>query len=78
MNLQEYKGCTLNERLMLRGTLKEFEKAVQKRDKKELLIILNAVEIENPDIDFILKHTKIKKMNWFKKLWLQYFDKSNY
>lgn len=63
-----YSGTTLNERLYQSGDLKRFNKALRKKDREELTEILKSVEIENPDIDFLIENTKIDD-SWLVRMW---------
>ncbi|TPV31127.1 hypothetical protein FJ651_15560 [Paucihalobacter ruber] len=64
----KYREGTLNERLVLNGELRRFEKAIRNKDKDELISVLKSVGIENPDVDFIMNHTKLRKENLFKRI----------
>ncbi len=63
---------TLNERLSSSGNFKKFDRALKRNDRKELLIILKSVGIENPDIDFLIKNAKTNKP-WLFKIWDKIF-----
>jgi hypothetical protein len=51
-----YKGMTVNERLYVSGLIEEFDLAVEKKKKDEIIAILKKVEITDESaIELILK-----------------------
>ncbi len=45
-----YAGMTVNERLYLSGQLKEFDAAIDCKDKAKLIEILRDIEVDEPSI----------------------------
>ncbi len=68
----KHKGQTLNERLIFSGQLKQFELALRNQNKLELVSILKSLDIDNPDVEFILKNTKLDRRNIFHKFQRKY------
>ena len=66
--MNAHKTSTLNERLVLNGELRKFEKAIKNKNRTELLHILKSVGLENPDIDFIIENTKLEKRSLIKRI----------
>lgn len=67
----ENEGWTLNERLYHYGKLKAFDKALRKKDKVELLSIMQSVGLTNYDmsnVDFLLQHAKVDRLSFFEKI----------
>jgi hypothetical protein len=56
-----YSGMTVNERLVISGLLKEFDKARKKKDSKELISLLKKIEIDESSINKILEKFGIQK-----------------
>jgi hypothetical protein len=58
----EYAGMTLNERLVVAGTLAEFDNAVRRGDRDAMFMLLLGVEIEaeaaRETIDAVLSNPK--------------------
>lgn len=53
----KYAGMTVNERLYVSGLMDEFDKAVEKKDVKIIILILEKVEItDDSSIKAILEH----------------------
>jgi hypothetical protein len=52
---QNFKGMTVNERLYLSGLMDAFDLARERRDKEQLIEILQRVEVDDPSIKQILE-----------------------
>ena len=52
---QKYAGMTVNERLYVSGLIKNFDKAVKKRDIEAVVLILKKVEFTDSTIQPILE-----------------------
>lgn len=62
---------TLNERLVYYEQLKRFEKAIKKKDRKELLLILQSIGLTKSnmdDVDFLIENTKLEHTGVFEKI----------
>jgi hypothetical protein len=57
----DYSGMTVNERLVISGLLKDFDKARKKRDTKTMLIILKKIEIDESSTADILTKFGLKR-----------------
>ena len=53
------KGMTVNERLYVSGLLDDFEKAIYKKDREEVIRILRMVELTDQNINPILDKWKL-------------------
>lgn len=51
----KYAGMTVNERLYVSGLMDAFDKAVEEKDIKSVILILQKVELTAASIDPILK-----------------------
>jgi hypothetical protein len=57
----KYGGMTVNERLYLSGLMDEFDKALLRQDTNTLISILKEVELNNTNINAILKSQNLPK-----------------
>jgi hypothetical protein len=57
----KYGGMTVNERLYLSGLMDEFDKALLRKDTNTLISILKEVELNNTNINAILKSQNLLK-----------------
>jgi hypothetical protein len=56
----DYSGMTLNERLVVGGFLKDFDKARKKKDTKTLLTILKKIDVDDSSVSDILAEYGLK------------------
>jgi hypothetical protein len=57
----KYGGMTVNERLYLSGLMDQFDKALLRKDTNTLISILKEVELNNTNINAILKSQNLPK-----------------
>ena len=50
----DYSGMTVNERLMVKGVLAEFDKAASKHDAKKIRSILRMVDVDEESISLTI------------------------
>lgn len=62
------KNGTLNERLVLNGQMKNFERALKKKNRHDLISILQSVGLGNPDVDFLIENYNATKRNFLQRL----------
>ena len=55
-----YSGMTLNERLVVSGLIKEFDKAKKNKDKSAITKILKEVGFDEQSINQLLPHIGFK------------------
>jgi len=55
MGYSSYKGMTVNERLFEAGLLNNFDLAVQKKNVEQVVQILQQVQVDESDINAIIK-----------------------
>jgi hypothetical protein len=55
----KYRGMTVNERLYEAGLIDDFYKAIEEKNAKKVIYILESVELTEPNITNILKSSKL-------------------
>lgn len=60
----DYSGMTVNERLYLSGKLDKFDKAVAKKNVKEVIKILKSIDLKIELIILILESFGLEKDNF--------------
>ena len=58
---EKYEGMTVNERLFVTGLMNEFDDAINKKDITKLTSILKLVDLDDKNIDNILKHYNLSQ-----------------
>ena len=56
-----YKGMTVNERLVASGELKRFDRAIERNDIETLKSIIRIVELDDSYLDTIVEHYGLNK-----------------
>ncbi len=57
---EKYSGMTFNERLYVSGLLNKFDKAVEKKDVKKVILLLKNAELTDDSIEPILEKLGLK------------------
>lgn len=57
--IMSYSGMTVNERLVVSGLYKDFERAIKFKNKEKLIEILKKISMNQNDIDGYLKKYKM-------------------
>lgn len=55
----EYSGMTVNERLFVSNLIQDFEVAIKKKSREEIIRILKTVDLSDVSIEAILKKYKL-------------------
>jgi ABC-type multidrug transport system ATPase subunit len=56
-----YRGMTVNERLYFSGLMEQFDKALVEKDRARLVTILKEVELNDENINAILRSKNLKE-----------------
>ncbi|MBV4360602.1 hypothetical protein [Pinibacter aurantiacus] len=66
LDRSKYSGMTINERLYLSNLMNDFDRAIEKKDVKEIVSILNKVEVvDETSIKSILESVGLSFNNFF-------------
>jgi hypothetical protein len=57
----KYGGMTVNERLYVAGKIENYYHAIDEKNVDEIIRILHSVELDDKNINFILKQKKLLK-----------------
>lgn len=59
----DYSGMTVNERLVVSGYYKKFDRAVKEKDRKTVVLILEQVGLNKSSINDILRKYKFDELS---------------
>lgn len=59
MKKNDYSGMTVNERLFVSNLIHDFDVAIKKQDKNEIINILKMIDLSEASIEAILKKYKL-------------------
>lgn len=74
MGYSKYNGMTVNERLFEAGLLNKFDLAVQKKNVEQVVQILRQVQVDESDIDAIIKKLHVTNTETLWSKIIKYFQ----